>query len=34
VYRLQVARDFTRLPDVVAQIREWHSAPRTSDAAL
>jgi hypothetical protein len=34
VYRLQVARDFTRLPDVIAQIRDWHSAPRTSDAAL
>jgi hypothetical protein len=32
VYRLQVARDFTRLPDVVEQIRAWHSAPRTSGA--
>ena len=27
VYRLQVARDFTRLPEVVDQIRAWHSAP-------
>ena len=27
VYRLQVARDFDRLPDVVAQIRQWHSSP-------
>ncbi len=26
VYRLQVARDFDRLPDVVDQIRQWHSA--------
>jgi hypothetical protein len=25
VYRLQIARDFTRLPDVVRQIRAWHS---------
>ena len=33
VYRLHVARDFTRLPDVVEQIRTWHSAARTSDAA-
>lgn len=33
VYRLQVARDFTRLPDVVEQIQTWHSVARTSDAA-
>jgi hypothetical protein len=33
VYRLHVARNFTQLPDVVEQIRTWHSAPRTSDAA-
>lgn len=26
VYRLEVARDFERLPDVVAQIFSWHSA--------
>ena len=25
VYRLQVARDFNRLPDVVAQLQRWHS---------
>jgi hypothetical protein len=26
VYRLQIARDFSRLPHVVDQIRQWHSA--------
>jgi hypothetical protein len=30
VYRLQIARDFNRLPEVVAQLRTWHS---TSAAA-
>lgn len=34
VYRLQVARDFSRLPDVVEQIQGWHSATQTPDAAL
>jgi hypothetical protein len=33
VYRLHVSRDFAQLPDVVEQIRTWHSAARTSDAA-
>jgi len=33
VYRLHIARDFTQLPDVIEQIRTWHSAARTSDAA-
>jgi hypothetical protein len=33
VYRLQVARDFSRLPEVVEQIHAWHSAPGTADAA-
>ena len=33
VYLLHVARDFTQLPDVVEQIRTWHAAARTSDAA-
>jgi hypothetical protein len=32
VYRLQVARDFTRLPEVVDQIRQWHSATASADA--
>ena len=33
VYRLQIARDFSRLPDVVSQIRDWHSADASADAA-
>jgi hypothetical protein len=33
VYRLQVARDFSRLPEVVEQLRAWHSAAGTADAA-
>jgi hypothetical protein len=33
VFRLQVARDFSRLAEVVAQIRQWHSAPSESAAA-
>ncbi len=33
VYRLQVARDFSRLPEVVEQIRAWHSSAGTADAA-
>lgn len=33
VYQLQVARDFGRLPEVVDQIREWHSATTSPDAA-
>jgi hypothetical protein len=33
VYRLQVARDFSRLPDAVEQIRAWHSATSSSDVA-
>lgn len=33
VYRLQVARDFSRLPEVVDQIRAWHSAAGTAGAA-
>jgi hypothetical protein len=33
VYRLQVARDFDRLPDVVDQIRQWHSSGVSSDAS-
>jgi hypothetical protein len=33
VYRLQVARDFSRLPDVVEQIRAWHSATQSSAVA-
>jgi len=33
VYRLQVARDFSRLPDVVEQIRAWHSATQSSNVA-
>jgi hypothetical protein len=33
VYRLQVARDFERLPEVVDQIRQWHSAAISVDAA-
>jgi len=33
MYRLHVTRDFSRLPVVVEQIRTWHSAARTSDAA-
>jgi len=31
VYRLQVARDFDRLPEVVDQIRQWHSATASAD---
>jgi hypothetical protein len=31
VYRLQVARDFERLPDVVDQIRRWHEAAGPAD---
>jgi hypothetical protein len=31
VYRLQVARDFDRLPAVVDQIRQWHSAAISAD---
>ena len=34
VYRLQIARDFTRLPEVVTQIRGWHSAGASADTAL
>ena len=33
VYRLQVARDFSRLTEVVDQIRQWHSAPTSAEAA-
>ena len=33
VYRLQIARDFSRLPQVVEQIRAWHSAGGAADAA-
>jgi hypothetical protein len=33
VYRLHVARDFTRLPEVVAQIRAWHMAPNAATDA-
>jgi hypothetical protein len=33
VYQLQVARDFARLPEVVDQIREWHSASASPGAA-
>jgi len=33
VYRLQVARDFARLPEVVDQIRQWHSAAESAGAA-
>jgi len=28
VYRLQIARDFGRLPEVVAQIQAWHGSPQ------
>ena len=31
VYRLHIARDFSRLPEVVEEIRTWHSAARSSD---
>lgn len=33
VYRLQIARDFSRLPQVVDQIRTWHSAGGAAEAA-
>lgn len=33
VYRLQVARDFGRLPEVVEQIQRWHSTIDQADAA-
>jgi hypothetical protein len=33
VYRLQIARDFNRLPDVVAQLRAWHSTGAPADNA-
>jgi hypothetical protein len=33
VYRLQIARDFSRLPQVIEQIRAWHSAGSAADAA-
>jgi hypothetical protein len=33
VYRLQVARDFSRLPDVVEQLRAWHSTEQSRDVA-
>ena len=33
VYRLQVARDFSRLPHVVEQIQAWHSATPSPDVA-
>ena len=33
VYRLHVVRDFARLPDVVARIRDWHAAPNAAAAA-
>ena len=31
VYRLQIARDFDRLPDVVTQLRAWHASPDAGD---
>jgi len=34
VFRLQVTHDFNRLDDVVAQIRQWHSAPPEADATV
>jgi hypothetical protein len=33
VYKLQVARDFSRLSEVVDQIREWHVAGHSADLA-
>ena len=30
VYRLRIARDFERLPEVVATLREWHGDPTTT----
>lgn len=33
VYRLEVARDFDRLPDVIAQIFSWHSSSEVSAAS-
>jgi hypothetical protein len=33
VYRLQVARDFGRLPQVVDQIRQWHSTALSLESA-
>jgi len=32
VYRLQIARDFSRLPQVIEQLRAWHSAGGAADA--
>jgi hypothetical protein len=33
VYRLEVTRDFTRLPDVVEQLRAWHGVSALAAAA-
>jgi hypothetical protein len=33
VYRLEVARDFNRLPEVVAQLRSWHSTGNARSAS-
>ena len=32
VYRLQVARDFNRLPEVIAQLQRWHSTGAATTA--
>jgi hypothetical protein len=33
VFRLQIARDFTRLPEVVQQLRAWHSSAGDTGSA-
>ena len=33
VYRLEVARDFGRLDDVIDQLVDWHSSRGTGDTA-
>lgn len=32
VYRLEITRDLTRLPEVIEQLNRWHSEPRSGDA--
>jgi hypothetical protein len=33
VYRLEITRDFARLPEVVDQLRAWHAVPALAEAA-
>lgn len=34
VYTLHIARDFTRLPNVIAQLLEWHGGPAAGQAGI